>query len=107
MKEKKNIESEVQKTLEVLDQMKRVEGNPYLYTRLKARLESETETSGQRSAGLSWQLTFTLLVLVINGFFLYQQWGHQQSSDTADLSQMLAKEWGLDKNAQTYLLTSN
>jgi hypothetical protein len=41
MKAKKHIEQEVDKTIGSLDGMQRAEANPYLYTRIKARLEKE------------------------------------------------------------------
>jgi hypothetical protein len=41
MKAKKHIEHEVDKTLGSLDGIQRAEANPYLFTRIKARLEKE------------------------------------------------------------------
>src|SRR6185436_13760291 len=41
MNEQKHIREEVEKTLESLNGIQRAAANPYLFTRIKARLESE------------------------------------------------------------------
>ena len=42
MKNKKiNIDQEVKKTMESIDQIQRVEGNPFLYTRLQEKLRRQ------------------------------------------------------------------
>ena len=51
MKSKFDIEKEVQKTLGTLDDLKRAEGNPYLFTRVKVQLEKEPEAKTQKN----WQ----------------------------------------------------
>ncbi len=41
MKNRQKIQSEVEKTLSCLDGVKKATPNPYMYTRVKARLEKE------------------------------------------------------------------
>ena len=41
MNDKKRIQEEVEKTLESLDGIQRAAANPYLFTRIKARVEKE------------------------------------------------------------------
>ncbi len=103
MKDRDRIESDVQKTLDVLDTLQRVPGNPYLYTRLKARMAAPT--GGIRRGVLAGQLALTALVLALNAVFLYRQW-HPSAKPEA-LPEALAKEWGLDRNADVYFLTYN
>ncbi|TNE69300.1 MAG: hypothetical protein EP344_00415 [Bacteroidetes bacterium] len=102
MKDQERIESEVRQTLDVLDHMRRVEGNPYLFTRLQAQMANGDRTATRQSAP-GWQLALTMLIIVLNGAFLFQYWqGNRQSGS---LPQALSAEWGLDQNASAYFIT--
>lgn len=75
MKKKKfNIEEEIQKTLDSVDGIQRVEGNPFLYTRLQERLKSNRESNVRNSNALSpvWQFAFVAFLLLANGYVLLQ-----------------------------------
>ena len=41
MKNQYKIKEEIRKTMESLDRLDRVEGNPFMFTRIKARLEDD------------------------------------------------------------------
>lgn len=43
MNREKRIQEEVEKTLQALDQLPRLQGNPYLYTRFKAALAGSAQ----------------------------------------------------------------
>ncbi len=94
MKNKIKIEEEVQKTMKVLDQLERVEGNPFFMGRLEARLQRENATPTRSQ----WQLVPVLqvaavaLLLIVNVL----SFSNMMSSDTTDasLSEVLADEYG-------------
>ena len=68
MKKKLKIEDKVLKTLQVLDELDRVEGNPFLYTRIQARMEKEraAKTSPTRQSAPILQYAMLSLLIVIN-----------------------------------------
>lgn len=103
MKDQENIDREVQETLGVMDDLQRVPGNPYLYTRLKARLSAPAVSV--RPGVFAGQSALTALVLALNGVFLYRQWHGAAGRD--NLSEALAREWHLNQNADAYFLTFN
>ena len=103
MKSKFTIEEEVQKTMNALDNLSRVEGNPYLFTRVKAQLEREQKNSFQvnRLAPqiLSW--SFVLLLLAINIFTIRENFSSENVSDT--LVEAISTEYGLEASSADYL----
>lgn len=103
MKPKSTIEEEVQKTMNVLDDMSRVEGNPYLFTRVKAKLEGEQKKPFQISRRapqiLSW--SFVLLLLAINIFTLRENLNSENVSDT--LVEAISSEYGFESSESDYL----
>lgn len=54
----KNLDDEVEKTLRALEGITRAEPRPFLYTRLKARMEQYAEPMGQ----IRWRLRQAYLV---------------------------------------------
>lgn len=75
MKEKNyNTEEEVQKTLDSADAIQRVEGNPFLYTRLQERMNSNREHRVKSSGVFSpvWQFALVAFLLLANGLVLLQ-----------------------------------
>ncbi len=59
---RKRIQEEVEKTMQALDQLESVEANPYLETRLRAKLQSRSTTS---YFGI-WQWAALALILILN-----------------------------------------
>jgi len=85
MKEKKyNIEEEIQKTLDSADAIERVEGNPFLYTRLQERMKSNREHSVKPKGIFSpvWQFALIAFLLLANGLVLLQSDYLNASSET-------------------------
>ncbi len=102
MKNKKiNIDQEVKKTMESIDQIKRVEGNPFLYTRLqeKLRQESEGDIVTTRTRFPVWQFAMVVALLFINGFALMESGYFNETTETATAS--------IDELANEYALTEN
>ena len=73
-KKKFNIEEEIQKTMDSVDAIKRVEGNPFLYTRLQERLRSSRENNVTTKGLFSpvWQFALIAFLLIANGLVLLQ-----------------------------------
>lgn len=60
-------EEEARRTLDMLDHIGRAEGNPWLYTRIRARLEQEKSFA---AAGFpAWQWAMVLLAVVASSVF--------------------------------------
>ena len=86
MTPQEKIQQEIERTLQSLEGMKRAEANPFLFTRIKARLN-------KKANGWEWIFSFVsrpaiavaiiLLVMVVNGWAL---WGVSGSGEilTAD-----------------------
>ena len=75
MKKKKyNIEEEIQKTLDSVDGIQRVKGNPFLYTRLQERMNSNRRSNTTNKSFLSpmWQFALVAFLLVANVYVLLQ-----------------------------------
>jgi hypothetical protein len=59
------IRDEVEKTLSVLDRIKNIEGNPFMYTRIKAGLESRPEIRRSPAFGMGLKVLPVILFLVL------------------------------------------
>lgn len=102
MKNRKiNIDQEVQKTMESIDQVQRVEGNPFLYTRLqeKLRQEAEGDVVTIRTRFPVWQVAMVGVLLFINGFALMEFGYFDETTETVAM--------GIDEFADEYALASN
>lgn len=102
MKNKKiNINQEVKKTMESIDQIQRVEGNPFLYTRLqeKLRQEAEGDVVTVHTRFPVWQFAMVVGLLFINGFALVQSGYFDQTTETAVTS--------IDEFADEYALVES
>ena len=97
-KNKFNIEEEIRKTMDSIDAIKRVEGNPFLHTRLQERLHSRKNnvtTKGWFSP--VWQFALIAFLLIANGLVLLQSdYFNTSSSDVT-----------IDEFATEYELTPN
>ncbi len=96
--EKVDIDQEVQKTMESIDQIQRVEGNPFLYTRLqeKLRQEAEGDVVTIRTRFPIWQFAMVVGLLFINGFALMQSGYFDDTTETTATSiDQFADEYAL------------
>ncbi len=77
MKQKKDIERRVEETLNSLDGIQRAEPQPWLFSRVKGRLEQEEKTAwGTVGSFLSRPviaIAGLCLILLLNGFLLLNQ----------------------------------
>ena len=102
-KNKFNIEQEVQKTMESIDKIQRVEGNPFLYTRLQERLKQQKEPREvvRPSYFPVWQMATILFLFFINGIVLYQSGFFDTENSIA------TEEVTIEDFAEEYALTQN
>ena len=72
MTQKEKIQQEIERTLQSLDQVKRAEANPFLYTRIKARMQKQQSSIWERTFSFMSKpmvaLAVVFLVMVINGW---------------------------------------
>jgi hypothetical protein len=73
MTDKENIQNEVEKTLLSLDGIKRAEANPFLFTRIKARMQKERGWENVISFISKPAVAFAALIIImaINGWTLF------------------------------------
>ncbi|MEM1319544.1 MAG: hypothetical protein AAGG75_04770 [Bacteroidota bacterium] len=95
MKEQSKIDVEVQKTMKVLDQLERAEGNPYLMTRLRARIAQEETAAPQGFRRLLplLQIAAVGLLLLIN-VLTFQSMISDNTAQELSLTEKLANEYG-------------
>lgn len=104
MNKQDRIDEEVRRSLDLMDELQRVEGNPYLYTRIQARLDRQKE---QALPGQSWApalrwAAFSALML-LNGWFFYQRAGSRADTEIV-LRDALSTTYQLEMDASyTYL----
>ena len=91
MKSTPKYQEEARKTLDVLDHMERAPSNPYLYTRLQARMERE-----DRLFRLRWAIQLVVLLLVVQDNVLAVTW-KMQEVQSPDPLETLADEYGLEQ----------
>lgn len=79
MKNDNRSEAEAQRTHDLLDQISRVEANPWLYTRIRARLEQRP----RRVPAIlpAWQWAMVLVAIVASGFFFVRNFSTSRDSD--------------------------
>lgn len=77
MKKPLDINKKVEETLNSLDGIQRAEGQPYFFTRVKARLDRDQrnvwETAGSFMARPIVAIAGLCIILAFNGFFLFQK----------------------------------
>ena len=85
MKKPLDIDKKVEETLNSLDGIQRAEGQPYFFTRVKARLERDQkniwETAGSFMARPVVAIAGLCIILAFNVFFLFQK----ESSPSSEL----------------------
>ena len=93
-KSRHDIEAEIERTLSTLDEVERVSGNPFLYTRIQERMRQNKAGSNSKRAAV-WSLAFAALLLLVNissAFVYYQK--SVQAGQAAGI-EAIASEYGL------------
>ena len=98
MKNKQQIQQEVDKTLDSLDSIKKTTATPYLFSRIKARLEREEKSFWSRSIAFisrpAVAITAIVIAITINAaVFFESRSGTVQTAQ--DGEQLFASEYNL------------
>lgn len=106
MSNKKRIEQEVEKTLKLLEEIEQLELNPFLYTRIRARMKREEDAGIESSAGIKLNsklipafLVVLFLINLYSIFSLYDSFG--KTEFTKNRTQYI------EKFAEDYMLSQN
>ena len=101
MNNKKIIQEEVEKTLSSLDGMQRAAANPYLFTRIKARLEKEEKSFWGRALTFlsrpSVAVPAIVLTILINTAIFFE-FKSEKVQIPQDEEQAFAREYNLSDN---------
>jgi len=101
MNNKKPIQEEVEKTLNSLDGIQRAAANPYLFTRIKARLEGEEKSFWGRSLTFlsrpSVAVPAIVLTILINTAVFFEFRSEKVQTPPED-EQAFASEYNLSVN---------
>jgi len=100
-KPRQNIEAEVERTLGTVDDIQRVESNPYLYTRIQERMRQQ-ESVAVAGTVSSWRVILATLLFVVNiasAYFYYQK--SVQANQAVGI-EAIASEYGLDAAESTW-----
>jgi hypothetical protein len=99
MEAKRHIEQEVNKTLDSLEGLKKAEANPWLFTRIKARLEREEKSVWSKAISFIGKpaiaIAAILLVVIINASVIVKSSSGPTQSTGQDPEQLFASEYNL------------
>lgn len=102
MNSKRNIQEEVEKTLNSLDGIQRAEATPYLFTRIKAGLEKEEKNFWSRALTFisrpSVAVPAIILTVLINTAVFFE-FKSERVQVPQDEEQAFAREYNLGDNA--------
>ena len=94
-KSRHDIEEEVNKTLESLDQIERIEGNPFLYTRIQERMRAQSQASSYGSYLAILRLSLAAVLLAVNVGGVYSYYKKVQEVKQKVVLENMASEYGL------------
>jgi hypothetical protein len=65
MNKEDRIRDEVEKTLSVYDRIKNIDGNPFMYTRIRAEIDARSRIKGKSAFGIALKAIPVLLFVVL------------------------------------------
>ena len=103
---KEKIEQEIEQTLQSLDGAKRAEANPFLFTRIQARMDKKANGWERTFSFISKPaiaLAIVVLVMAVNGWALWDGSGTSESptADNPNVSE-LANEYNVVASVNNY-----
>ena len=105
MTSKENIQQEIEQTLQCLDGVKRAEANPFLFTRIKARMAKKDSVWERTFSFISKPIiamAIVLLVMAVNGWALLGSYSNDNViGDSANVSE-LANEYNVVASVDNY-----
>ena len=111
MDKNQRIKEEVEKTISLLDKLEEIGTNPYLFTRIKAELDSKKFKSKKNSVELVFKILRPAIIATLLLFNIYSIISFYQSSNSNGLTRQqylegLASEYATDSNVD-YLSTTD
>jgi len=101
MKDKRQISEEVDKTLDSLDGIQRASANPFLFTRIQARLQREEKNFWSQAFAFISRPTVAFagiaVAIIINAVVLFES-RSEPVKNTQDEEQVFASEYNLSTN---------
>ena len=94
---KGDLHNRIEQTLSSLDGMQRAEANPYLYSKIKNRLQGEKEFIPQQ---LAWRMITALAVVALVNVFTIRHFATAQKSESNG-AEVVANEYAIEL-PQTY-----
>jgi len=98
MKDKRHIQEQVDKTLESLDGIQRASANPFLFTRIQARLQKEETNFWSQAFALMSRpkvaFAGVAIAIMINAIVLFES-RSESVKNTQDDEQVFASEYNL------------
>lgn len=99
MNEKKNkINKAVEDTLKSLDDLDRVEANPFMFTRIMQQMDKGNPSTTASQLG-SLRLALFSLLLLLNAYTVFSAINSIQSGQRAAQLDLMAKEYGIDSSS--------
>lgn len=105
MDKEKRILDEVEKTLHAMDNLEDLESNPFLYTRLKAEIESRNieQAPAKAKSRIFLKPVFLLIVILFNlitTVYYFNSFGTKetQSNVSSSLTKIISQEYGFEKS---------
>jgi cytochrome c-type biogenesis protein CcmH/NrfG len=113
MYKRKNIEEQVEKTLECFKQVQSIEPNPFFYTRLEAEIESRQRQQNQSenrliTLNVIWPVFLALIIAIniISAVILFQN-GEYQLEDRKEYLAAFAEEYSFNQSDYNYISNNN
>ena len=101
MKDKRQIREEVDKILDSLDGIQRASANPFLFTRIQARLEKEEKNFWSQAFAFisrpAIAFSGVVIAILINAFVFFES-RSEPLKNTQDEEQVFASEYNLSTN---------
>ena len=107
MTAKEKIQQEIEQTLQSLDGAKRAEANPFLFTRIQARMNKNSKRWEEQTFSFISRpviaIAIVLLVMVVNGWALWDGNGSNENltAGNANVSE-LASEYNVVASVNNY-----
>ena len=107
MTSKEKIQQEIEQTLQCLDGVKRAESNPFLFTRIQARMNKRSSRWEERTFSFiskpAIAIAIVVLVMAVNGWALWGGTGSNENltADNANVSEF-ANEYNVVASVDNY-----
>jgi len=104
MTSKEKIQQEIEQTLQSFEGVKRAEANPFLFTRIQARMAKKDSVWERTFSFISKPaiaMAIVLLVMAVNGWALLGSNSNNAISDSANVSE-LANEYNVVASVDNY-----